>query len=68
MGKSCGAARPAANRLSYPSGSQCIDRRTWKPWLACFRPGFHPSPQEAGLAQQRLRENAVQFALVGSNP
>jgi len=48
-------------------GNQGIVRRTWKPWLAYFRPGFHPSQQEAGLAQQWLRENAAQFTVVGSN-
>jgi hypothetical protein len=45
-------------------GSHGIVRRTWKPWLAYFRRGFHPSQQEAGLAQHWLRENAAQFAVV----
>jgi len=49
-------------------GSHGLVRRTWKPWLAYFRPGFHPSQQETRLAEQWLRENAAQFTVVRSNP
>jgi hypothetical protein len=45
-------------------GTHGIIRRTWKPWLAYFRPGFHPSQQEAGPARRWLRENAGQFTVV----
>jgi hypothetical protein len=49
-------------------GHDGVVRRTWKPWLAYFRAGFHPSQQESGQAEQWLRDNAAQFTVVGSRP
>ena len=47
-------------------GRDGLVRRTWQPWLAYFRAGFHPSQQESGLAEQWLRDNAAQYTVVRS--
>ncbi len=45
-------------------GKHGLVRQTFGPWRAYFKPGFHPSQQDAQEAVDWLRENAAVFSVV----
>lgn len=46
-------------------GKHGLVRCTYKPWLAYFKPDFHPRQQDDSLSRHWLRSNAAQFSEVG---
>jgi predicted metal-dependent hydrolase len=49
---------------SFFFGAHGVVRHAFKPWLAYFRADFHPSQQEATLAQDWLTRNAGAYSMV----
>lgn len=47
-------------------GAQGLLRRSFSPWRAYFRTGFHPSQQHSSLSADWLAQNTALFTRVGS--
>ncbi|CAG1017795.1 hypothetical protein BURC_02490 [Burkholderiaceae bacterium] len=53
---------------SFFFGEHGVVRHTFKPWRAYFKADFHPSQQDATLAERWLQVNDTAYAVVRANP
>lgn len=60
--------RTWASGASFLFGPRGVVRRTFGPWAAYWRAGFHPSQQDGTRAADWLRAHADAYTVVGGNP
>lgn len=58
--------RTWASAASYLFGRRGLIRQAYQPWQAYLRADFHPEQQDNTLSAHWLRDNASQYARVGS--